>query len=127
MPVSVDNDVNVIALGEYMFGSGRNARCMVCMAVGTGIGGGIIIQGKIHHGATNYAAEFGHININFEGIPCNCGRYGYLEFYASGPAMIKRCVAGLEKGVDSLIREKVRGDYSKISPLLNISFGSVLK
>lgn len=90
LPVFADNDGNVMALGEARFGAGRNFRNMICITVGTGIGGGIIIDGSLYRGAYYAGAELGHAVIDIEGIPCNCGSRGCLEMYASATAMIRR-------------------------------------
>ena len=90
LPVFADNDGNLMALGEARFGAGRKYRKLICITVGTGIGGGIIIDGLLYRGAGYAGAELGHAVINVEGIPCNCGSRGCLEMYASATAMIKR-------------------------------------
>ncbi len=93
LPVFADNDANVMALGEARFGAGRAYRNLICITVGTGIGGGIIIDGSVYRGAAYAGAELGHMVIDVEGIPCNCGSKGCLEMYASATAMIKRFVS----------------------------------
>lgn len=83
-PVFVDNDVNVLALGEWMFGAARGARSLVVLALGTGVGGGIIVEGRLHRGQGGYGGELGHVPINFDGRPCICGGRGCLKTYVSG-------------------------------------------
>jgi len=84
LPVFVDNDVNVLALGEWMFGAGKGARSLVVLALGTGVGGGIILGGVLHRGAGGFGGELGHVPIDFEGRPCICGGRGCLKAYVSG-------------------------------------------
>ncbi len=83
-PVFVDNDVNVLALGEWMFGAARGARSLVVLALGTGVGGGVILEGRLHRGEAGYGGELGHVPINFDGRPCVCGGRGCLKTYVSG-------------------------------------------
>lgn len=86
-PVSVDNDCNAAALGEYVFGAGRGARTLVAMMVGTGLGGGIVHRGEVLAGTNNLAAEMGHVIVVPGGRVCGCGRSGCLEAYASKTGM----------------------------------------
>ncbi|GGD59311.1 ROK family protein [Paenibacillus nasutitermitis] len=90
MPVHVDNDVNVLALAELYAGAGKDIRQMICLALGTGIGGVIVDDGKIMHGKWGGAGEIGHMSIDFRGLPCICGSRGCLEAYASGTSIAKR-------------------------------------
>jgi glucokinase len=84
VPAFLDNDVNVLALGEWMFGAGRGARSLVMLALGTGVGGGIILDGVLHRGEGGFGGELGHVPINFDGRPCICGGRGCLKTYVSG-------------------------------------------
>ncbi|EJY56989.1 glucokinase, ROK family [Alicyclobacillus hesperidum URH17-3-68] len=86
-PVRVDNDANVAALGEVWLGAGRNANTALCVTLGTGVGGGIVINGRIHRGVTNMAGEIGHIMVKNDGELCNCGHHGCLETLASATAL----------------------------------------
>lgn len=84
----LENDANIHALGEYWFGAGKNTESMVLLTLGTGVGGGIILDGKIFGGVHNLAAELGHMTIVADGgNPCLCGKRGCLEAYASGSAL----------------------------------------
>jgi predicted NBD/HSP70 family sugar kinase len=83
-PTFVDNDVNTLALSESMFGEGRGARSLVVLAAGTGIGAGIVLDGRLVRGATGYAGEFGHVTVRVDGPDCWCGARGCLVVYASG-------------------------------------------
>ncbi|HEV8437162.1 MAG TPA: ROK family protein [Methylomirabilota bacterium] len=84
LPVFVDNDVNVLALGEWVFGEGKGTRSLVVLALGTGVGGGIILDGRLHRGQGGFGGELGHVPINFDGRPCICGGRGCLKAYVSG-------------------------------------------
>lgn len=88
LPVEVENDGNVMALGEALFGAGRGRSLVVGITVGTGIGGGIVIDRRIFHGAHGFSNHIGHLIVNDRGRPCPCGRTGCLEAYASAPAMV---------------------------------------
>jgi glucokinase len=84
LPVSVDNDVNALALGEATFGTGRGTSSLVVLSVGTGIGAGIVLEGRLVRGAAGFGGELGHTPVKFDGPPCWCGLRGCLAFYASG-------------------------------------------
>ena len=99
----LDNDANCAALGEYWQGAGRDVRNLIAVTLGTGIGGGIVLDGKVFHGASDVAGEFGHMTIDSTGRKCNCGNYGCLEAYASGPAIAARAQEGLEAGATSVL------------------------
>ncbi len=90
LPVIVDNDANVAALAEARLGAGRGSRYLVHLTLGTGIGGGIVIDGEVYRGAQGAAAELGHMIIDENGPICNCGARGCLEALASGVAIYKR-------------------------------------
>lgn len=88
----VDNNARVAALGEARSGAGRGERHVVYIHLGTGLGGGIIIDGRLYHGATTTAGEIGHLLMTEEGPLCSCGRPGHLEAYASGQAIVQRAL-----------------------------------
>src|SRR5438067_538190 len=88
--VTLDNDANAGAMGEYAVGAGRGSRDMFYVTIGTGIGGAIIIDGKLWRGASGFAGEFGHITIDPEGVECACGNVGCLETVASAPNIVRR-------------------------------------
>lgn len=104
----VGNDVEVAALGEMKFGSGVGYKNFVCIFVGTGIGSGIVCDGKIVKGATGTAGEIGHIIVDSGGRLCACGGHGCLEAYASRTAIEKKILGLLKKGQSSIISEAVR-------------------
>lgn len=90
LPVSLENDANAAAVGEMWIGAARNARTIVCLTLGTGVGGGIILDGKLWLGHDGSAAEVGHISVNpFGGVPCGCGSHDCLEVYASATAVVR--------------------------------------
>ncbi|HEV2864767.1 MAG TPA: ROK family protein [Pyrinomonadaceae bacterium] len=90
LPVVLDNDANAGALGEYTAGAGRGSRNMFYVTIGTGIGGALILEGRLWRGASGFAGEFGHITIDSEGIECTCGNTGCLETVASAPNIVRR-------------------------------------
>lgn len=92
LPVRVVNDANAIALGEARWGAGREFSSFVMVTLGTGVGGGLILNRQIWSGADGAAGELGHIVVEPEGRLCGCGAYGCLEQYASGPALIRTCL-----------------------------------
>ena len=87
LPVELINDVRAMTLGEWTFGAGKGVDTMACYALGTGIGGGVVINGRLHLGISGSAGELGHQVVEVNGLPCNCGGRGCLEAYASGPAI----------------------------------------
>jgi glucokinase len=89
-PVNLENDANAAAIGEYWRGAGQGYRTMICVTLGTGVGGGIILDGKLWRGVDGSAAEIGHIGVDpFAGVPCMCGSRGCLEVYASATAIVR--------------------------------------
>lgn len=98
IPTRIDNDVRCAALGELKFGAGKGCENFICITVGTGIGSGIVINGKVVRGATNAAGELGHIKLQMNGGPiCGCGDTGCLEAFASGPAIVAMAQEYLRK------------------------------
>jgi glucokinase len=98
LPVAADNDGNLAALGESWLGAGRGEHIVLIFTLGTGIGGGVVIDGKVYHGCANLVAEFGHHSIYFDGRPCSCGNSGCLEAYASASALGRDAREALRKG-----------------------------
>jgi glucokinase len=107
LPVFVDNDANVAALAEHLYGAGRGAQNVVMLTIGTGIGGGLILGGEVYRGSTGAAAELGHIVIIEDGLPCqgNCPNHGCVETYASGTAIAREGKAAAEREPDSALGE----------------------
>lgn len=104
LPVLVDNDANVAALAEKAHGAGKGAKHLICITLGTGVGSGLILNGKLFHGAVGAAGEFGHTTINFQGPQCNCGNYGCIERYVGAQYIVERAIEKLEKYPDSTLR-----------------------
>jgi len=113
-PVVFDNDANVACWGEYVVGAGKGAGDMVFFTLGTGIGGGVISNGKLVHGCDENAAELGHIIIYPDGRRCNCGQKGCVEAYASADATAKRATEAIEAGNESSLK-KVLDEKGKIT------------
>ena len=90
VPVFLDNDANLVALGENWLGAGRGSRHFMCVTLGTGIGGGIVSDGRLLRGKGGNAAEIGHVSIDHSGPRCDCGNYGCLELYASSSGVVRR-------------------------------------
>jgi glucokinase len=105
LPIFVDNDANVAALAEHLYGAARGADNAVMLTIGTGIGGGLILGGEIYRGATGAGAELGHVVIAMDGLPCqgNCPGHGCVETYASGTALGREARAAAEREPDSAI------------------------
>lgn len=114
LPIYIDNDANCAALGEYTFGAGKGYKDLLFITLGTGVGSGIIINGKIYGGRAGAGAEAGHMVIVINGEPCNCGRKGCWEAYASATALIKQTTEAMEKDPTSLMHE-VAKEEGKIS------------
>jgi glucokinase len=115
LPATLDNDANCATLGEWWCGAAKGGRNVVGMTIGTGIGGGLILDGKLYHGASDAAGEIGHTTIDSTGRRCKCGNYGCLEAYTSGPAIADRARESLEGDSDSILPSMVDGDWSKIT------------
>ena len=102
----VDNDVRCAALGELNFGAGKGCENLICITVGTGIGSGLIVNGKLVRGASNAAGEIGHIKLQMNGGPiCGCGDTGCLEAFASGPAIVAMAEDYIKGGKSTKYRE----------------------
>jgi glucokinase len=113
--VRIDNDVNAMALGECTFGAGRAYQHAVFVTLGTGVGGGLLINNKLYRGAYSMAGEIGHMSIHMDGVASPQGRGG-LEQYVGNRRIVERAVKLLDQGKPSLIRELVNGDWSAITP-----------
>ncbi len=105
LPVYMDNDANVAALAEFLFGAGRGARNVVMLTIGTGIGGGLILDGEIYRGSIGAGAELGHIVVQEDGPPCqgNCPNHGCVETLASGTAIAREGKKAAEREPDSAL------------------------
>lgn len=115
LPTFLINDVRAITLAEKRFGAGRSVSSMVMAAIGTGIGGGVILENELLLGRDGSAGEFGHMNVEPDGILCGCGSRGCLECYASGPAIAGAALRALVQQNDTIIRDLVQNDYNKVT------------
>lgn len=113
IPTRVDNDVRCAALGELNFGAGVGCENLICITVGTGIGSGLIINGKLVRGASNAAGEIGHIKLDMNGGPlCGCGDRGCLEAFASGPSIVALAEEYIKGGKSTKYRELANPDIT---------------
>lgn len=116
LPVSIDNDANCATVGEWWLGAARGGTNVVGITIGTGIGGGLIFDGKLYHGSSDVAGEIGHTTIDVNGRYCKCGNYGCLEAYASGPAIATRAREALiREDTASMLPAMVDGQLDKIT------------
>ena len=115
LPATLDNDANCATFGEWWLGAGREVQNLIGLTLGTGIGGGIVLDGEIVHGASDAAGEIGHMTIEFTGRKCKCGNYGCLEAYCSGPNIAARAREGIEAGYESVLSRLVEGELDHIT------------
>ena len=113
-PAFLDNDVNVMSLGEFYYGAGKGLKHVIALTLGTGVGGGIILNGQIYRGASFTAGELGHVSISRDGKYCPCGNSGCLERYVGRDGIIERFIISKNKGVKTNIDEHL--DNGKITP-----------
>ncbi len=112
------NDVRAITFGEWRFGAGQGVQTMVVLALGTGVGGGLVINGQLHLGLSGSAGELGHIVLDVNGPRCGCGNRGCLEVYASGPAIAAMGIKMVAQGLATRIADLCGGDYNRITAAL---------
>ncbi len=110
----VENDANAAAYGEYIAGAGKGSKNFIAVTLGTGVGGGIIIDGKIFSGWNSFGAELGHTTLIMNGEPCTCGRKGCFEAYASATALIRQTKAAMEQDKNSKMWE-IAGSLDKVN------------
>ncbi|MGD0571069.1 MAG: ROK family protein [Candidatus Sulfotelmatobacter sp.] len=115
LPVRVDNDGNAAAMAEALWGAGRGYRNIFYATIGTGIGTGIVFDGRIYHGRTGAAAEGGHVTIDYRGPRCKCGKLGCIEILASGTAIARRASEKIATGRHSAILDEAGGQLDKIT------------
>ncbi|SBV96481.1 ROK family protein [uncultured Eubacteriales bacterium] len=113
-PVLLENDANAAALGEYAAGAGKGSSSMVAITLGTGVGGGAVLDGKLYTGFNYAGLEVGHFVIEHGGRLCTCGRRGCFETYASASAIIKRARERMEGNRESLLWQLAEGDLTKV-------------
>jgi glucokinase len=116
LPVHLLNDVRAITFGEWKFGAGRGASTIAVFAIGTGIGGGLVINNRLHLGMGGAAGELGHTMIDFNGPQCGCGSRGCLETFASGPAIAALGMKAVAQGWTTQITGLVEHDLNRITP-----------
>lgn len=114
-PVYVENDANLAAIGEYEFGAGKKYKDLVAITLGTGVGAGVIIDGKIIGGSFHAGAELGHIVIQVGGEPCTCGRNGCWEQYSSATALIREAKRVASTFPDSKLNEISKNNINNIN------------
>lgn len=116
LPATLDNDANCATVGEWWLGAARGGRNVVGITIGTGIGGGLILNGELYHGSSDVAGEIGHTTIDVNGRHCKCGNYGCLEAYASGPAIAVRAREALvREDTASSLPSMVNNQLDKIT------------
>ena len=116
IPAAILNDARAITFGEWKFGAGRGVDTMACFTLGTGVGGGLVINSRLHLGSVGAAGELGHQTIDFNGPRCGCGNRGCLEAYATGPAIGAMGVKAVMQGLTTSIGKLVNYDLNKIGP-----------
>lgn len=116
VPTFIINDARSATLAEKTFGAGRASRNMVMLTLGTGIGGGIVVNGELYFGSEGHAGEVGHQTIDPRGPLCGCGNTGCLEALASGPAIASMAIRAVKQGMTTRIRDLVGGDLNRITP-----------
>lgn len=118
IPLCMDNDVRVATLGEKYFGAGSGISNLLCVTLGTGVGSGIIINGKLYRGYSYSAGEIGHITVVKDGLYCNCGNRGCLEMYVSAPGIVRRTIKHIREGHNTIIASMIDGQPEKITPAI---------
>lgn len=118
MKVHVENDANVAAIGEMIFGAGKKILSFVMVTLGTGVGGGIIYKQKLFRGEFGSAGEIGHMSIDINGPQCNCGSFGCVETYVGNHYLVKRVQSELNGHKDSKLWKLINNDLNLITPLM---------
>jgi glucokinase len=116
-PVFIGNDADLAGLAEYTLGAGKGYRSIVYITISTGIGGGLILDGKLHSGR-GQGGEIGHMVVDPDGPICGCGRYGHLEAVSSGTGIARIAHERLSAGEQSIILEMVEGDLSRVTAIV---------
>ena len=116
LPTFVENDANAAAIGELIYGAGKDLKSFIMITLGTGVGGGIIHNRKLFKGDFGAAGEIGHITINYKGPKCKCGAYGCLETYLGNKYIIKNVVEKLKNNKSSLIYKLTDNNLKKLNP-----------
>ena len=112
LPVVLDNDANAAAFGEFWAGAGREGGDLVMLTLGTGVGAGVVLDGRLLHGHFDNAAELGHMIVEVDGLPCPCGQHGCLEQYSSASAVGRRVETAIRNGENSSLAQAVKDGVS---------------
>ncbi len=115
IPIHLDNDANAAAYGEKWAGAGKNARSLVCITLGTGVGGGLILNGEVWHGDYGMGGEVGHITVDPDGPPCACGNRGCLEAFSSATGIVRRAKELVKFGKGNILARIARGNPEVIT------------
>lgn len=115
LPTKVDNDGNVAALGEFFYGGGQGFDNVICLVIGTGVGGGVILDGQVYRGSKGIAAEFGHMCVDFSGPECHCGSRGCLELYSSGTGIARLGKNALVDNNHCLLHQRAEANEGKVT------------
>ncbi len=115
LTVYCENDANAAAYGEYLVSDNKEADTLVAITIGTGIGGGVIIDGKLYSGNKFSGGELGHMVINFDGIPCSCGRRGCFEAYASASALVRQTKEAMQNNPQSKLWQVCNGNIDNVT------------
>jgi len=116
LEVSMLNDVRAITYGEWAFGAGKGVDAMACFAIGTGVGGGLVVNNELVLGFDGTAGELGHQTVDLNGPLCGCGNHGCIEVFASGPAIAAEAARGVRQGWSTKIAELIDHDLNRLTP-----------
>jgi len=116
LEISMLNDVRAMTYGEWAFGAGHGVNSMACFAIGTGVGGGLVVNNHLVLGIDGAAGELGHQTVDINGPICGCGNNGCIEVYASGPAIAAEAARGVRQGWATKIADLIEGDLNKLTP-----------
>lgn len=116
LEVAMLNDVRAITFGEWAFGAGKGVDSMACFAIGTGVGGGLVVNNQLVLGIDGTAGELGHQTVDLNGPLCGCGNYGCLEVFSSGPAIAAEAARGVRQGWSTKIVELIDHDLNRLTP-----------
>ncbi|MCZ7585712.1 MAG: ROK family protein [Deltaproteobacteria bacterium] len=115
-PFHLENDANLAALGESWIGAGRGVETLALFTLGTGVGGGLVVEGRVWTGAYGMAGELGHITVNADGPLCGCGNHGCLEAYAQKAAIVRNACALMHRGLAPGIEKRSEGRDDRVTP-----------
>ncbi len=116
LPVKVENDANATAWGEFLYGAGRDSNTMICITLGTGLGGGVVKDGKLLRGSRYSAFELGHITIDYKGPRCKCGNHGCIERFVGRDWIVARALKAIEGGEKTIIKDLADNKNGEITP-----------